>query len=1088
MAAEPLNCFNIKGFFGIDIYTMRTSRLGYGRGVRLRVQSVPIFLTLLIAWVAVWFVPYTGITQPATYPFFSSYSLEHGLSHATAHHIMQDKDGFIWISTRDGVNRFDGYNFEVFKHDPLNPNSLSYNTVWFTYQDRRGAIWMGTDGGGLNRYDPETGNFRHFFHYPDDVESISSNRVLEMHEAADSSLWIGLERGGLNRIRYNESDTSLSVRRYWMSDRRGSPLNTITDIKEFGEGLFYLATYGGGIIPFDTKTGKRAGPVLIPGKNVMVLRREGDILWAGTKYNGLAMINTRENYVQWFRHDPDESGSISSDFVWDLFRDSQGRLWAGTFGGGLNRLYSNYSNGRMEIRFDHYLHNDMNEASIPGDFISHVTEDRNGLLWVATDNGGVATFSPDRQFSMPRLSDEESRMLDGVHINERYAADEGEVWLATNEGVLLQDPARGTIRRVPIEGATDVVVNTLSLTGGGAYVLAGTNQGLFVTRTDRPAFRRVYLGKGGSQESDGINLDRVFDVESTSAGDLWISTNEGVWNVTVTISSDIHFELRRHLTSTFDGRGLSSEHTGELLATGSWLWIGTSGNGLNRLHLDSGEIDHFFTADSSGTKSPMAGALKVRDLLYDDKGHLWLATYGGGVVRMSGIFPEGSARGRPGEVEVGGDAGISYLRFTAQDGLPSNTVKHVEQDSSGTVWVTTQAGLGRLVEEDTDNLYFRPVYAPVGSFNVNMNGIHPAGDGTFIITRNTGYLHFNPYFSEKVRGEPEIAITGVEVNGIPKYDSMAMQRLDTLRLNHDENYLNFSFSLLDYASPAQNSYHYRLLGLHENWLPAGNRNRASYTGLEPGSYRFMVRGESADGRTGQSRELAVLISPPFWATSWFMALSTLTGLLLLYGGYRYRLSSLLQVERTRQRIADDLHDDIGARMSSVALLLDMASKDGCKQVIDRARAVVREVNSDLRDTIWFVDSDNDDLLSLVDRMKQSLRSQLPDTQLNMNIPESLLPVRLEMSLRRNIFLMFKEVIHNIHRHAEACVVELKIHMENRNLVITVRDNGKGFNPEEVQHGRGMETLKRRAQASSLSWHIKSEPGEGTEVQIRTDIA
>lgn len=592
------------------------------------------------------------------------------------------------------------------------------------------------------------------------------------------------------------------------------------------------------------------------------------------------------------------------------------------------------------------------------------------------------------------------------------------------------------------------------------HLLIGTNVGLFIINIET----RVISERQILHQGELVQLDRVFDFAGSPENKLWISTNNGVWEI------NSQFEVQRHITQSSPDYSISSNNTGRMLLDPPYLWIGTSTNGLNRLNIETGHVEQFFTSDKPET----FGAQIVLDIYLGDHSDLWVATSGGGLIKLSDIHSDRQAFG--------------YEQFTTDHGLPSNNTKDFIRDSLGTLWVTTQQGIAAFRPESNR---FQQVSASVKRYNLGMNKIFQSDDGRFMILRNRGYLNFNPYLESHSTEKGKVILTGLEINGDLKYDSYRLNRTDNLNLNYKQNYLIFSFTYSDYTSPEQNEFQYRLEGLQDEWIKGGVYNRAVYTSLEPGTYRFAVKAKGPNGEFGRVKALSIIIDPPFWETKWFIFLVALTFLGMGYILYRYRIENILKVERTRQRIADDLHDDIGSKISSVALMLDMVSKaegDQKESIVNVAKDEVRTVMRTLRDAIWLVDSENDDMQSFVYRMQQTAHRFFQQENLQLEVPSNVPSIRMDMKLRRTLFLMYKEVLNNICRHAEASKVSITISIDKRTLTVEIYDNGKGFDPQKVEWGRGLSTLERRAESDNIDFTIESREEEGTRILLKMEIA
>jgi signal transduction histidine kinase len=314
-----------------------------------------------------------------------------------------------------------------------------------------------------------------------------------------------------------------------------------------------------------------------------------------------------------------------------------------------------------------------------------------------------------------------------------------------------------------------------------------------------------------------------------------------------------------------------------------------------------------------------------------------------------------------------------------------------------------------------------------------------------------------------------------------------------IRLEHDQNFFSFSFAALDYTDPKRNRYSCRMLGVDAGWVNAGHRNYASYTHLDPGEYVFQVKGANSDGiwnEEGISQRIT--ITPAWWQTWWFRlgAGALLVSLLVL--AYNYRVSQLLRIEHMRVRIASDLHDDIGSRLSSIALMSDVArgrlqKADQEGAALSRIGEIARETANVLKDLVWSIDPECDKLGDILQRMRDIAEEQLGEVMHSVHFPSEGSDIVLDLSTRRNLLLLYKEVLHNIQKHARASMVWIDGSLEQGIFRLEIRDNGVGFNPEFGHGGHGLNNIRQRAHNIDASLNIESQSGHGTTVVLKVKI-
>jgi signal transduction histidine kinase len=371
-------------------------------------------------------------------------------------------------------------------------------------------------------------------------------------------------------------------------------------------------------------------------------------------------------------------------------------------------------------------------------------------------------------------------------------------------------------------------------------------------------------------------------------------------------------------------------------------------------------------------------------------------------------------------------------------------------------------------------------------------GAHAAA-GALLVGGERGLTLFDPAAVPIDTTGPRVALTGLLVDEQPHALSRTPEGgLRPVTLPHHRNDLTLRFAALDLRAPARNRYRLRLRD-GAAWTDLGADATARLFGLAPGTYDLQIAGANADGYWSRAPvTLPLRIRPPFWRAWWFYGLLGLGLAGLLGGAYQYRVRQLLRVERTRQRIADDLHDDIGSKISSVALRLDFAGRhpnlpDATRDQLGTLTHAARGVVDDLRDAVWIVDGAHDTLADLVGRIEQFARAVLAGHDHTLALPDAVPARTLDMSTRRHLYLLAKEALHNAVRHAEAARIDVRLATPPGRLVVTVADDGTGFDATGPSAGRGLKTMRRRAEAVGATLTVTSAPGHGTTVCLDAPV-
>ena len=784
-------------------------------------------------------------------------SLEEGLSQSIVEAILQDRRGFLWLATEDGLNRWDGHRFTVFRNVAGDERSLSYNDLKCLSEGRDGAIWVGTFEGGLNRFDPATGQVTRFRHDPADPSSLPANIVRAVLPDRDGRVWVGTQGGGLARLdpakgtferfRHDAANPGSLAHddvRALLLDRAGTlwvgtwgggldrldrarglfehvpseggpGAALVGALLEDRAGVLWVGTYGGGVLVRDPvlgRLGRHAGLGALPSPLVKALAEDHEgTLWVATDGGGLLRLERKTCAVRALRHDPASPRSLATDRVWSLFEDRSGVLWIGTYGGGLNAL----DLGRK--RFRHVRHDPRDPTSLAHDIVWSFHEDPDGTVWVGTDSAGLQRWDRGRD------------VFRGYRHDPRDPA----------------SLAHDTVRFVRADASGNLWVAT---SGGG------------LDRLDR-ATGRFEHHRHDPRDPASLAHDDLRTVFEDRSGSLWVGTFGGGLDRLDRATG--RFEHHRH--DPADSGSLSNDFVRCLLEDSRGaLWVGTQGGGLNRLDRATGRFERWRAApdEESSLSNDYVFALHE-----DASGALWIGTYGGGLNRLD------PATGR-------------FTRFTSRDGLSSDSVYGILEDERGRLWLSTNRGLN-VLDPTTGAIHAWDASDGLQSDEFNGGAYYESPRGEMFFG---GIRGFNVFFPSEIvtRTDPapviltELLLANRPVPVGPTADGRTLLTRfagysDEVRLSHEDALVSIEFSALHFAAPRKIRYAYRLDGFDREWVPAGaDRRVASYTGLPPGRYLFRVKAANPDGVWGREEaRLAIVVTPPFWGTWWFRLASAL---------------------------------------------------------------------------------------------------------------------------------------------------------------------------------------------------------------------
>jgi two-component sensor histidine kinase len=458
--------------------------------------------------------------------------------------------------------------------------------------------------------------------------------------------------------------------------------------------------------------------------------------------------------------------------------------------------------------------------------------------------------------------------------------------------------------------------------------------------------------------------------------------------------------------------------------------------------------------------------------------YLWVGTGGNGLNRMDML------------------TGKSTL-FSTKDGLPINVVYGILPDDDGNLWMSTNKGLSCFnpVKKTFRNFDYKD---GLQSNEFNRGAYCRTKDGTLFFGGINGFNYFNPRDILNNKTAPRIAITGLKIHNqnVPVQTkgsplTKPIYLTDQLTLTYDQNLISFEFASLDFANPEKNQYQYRLKGFDKDFIHSGNTNTATYTNLDPGTYTFTVKGSNNDGtwnETGTSVQLTIL--PPWYMTWWFRTGLALGVLLACYTFYRYRLDQATKLQAIRNRIANDLHDEVGSNLSNIYIFSNVAQQKAKTNnetgpLLQKISDYTQQSMEAMNDIVWMINTHNDRFENIMARMRTIAGefSEASECKLHLDFDEKLNEVKLDMEKRKNFYLIYKEAINNTAKHAGCKSLWVEMHLDHNTVTLEIRDNGKGFDVANAKSGNGLSNMKKRAEILKGELVVISTVGEGTTLNL-----
>lgn len=810
---------------------------------------------------------------------FEHISTEAGLSQSHIQCILQDSRGFMWFGTRDGLNKYDGYNFTIFKNNEKDKNSLGNDRISDMDEDVNGNIWLATYGGGLNQYDWRKEEFIQYKHSPHDSSGIPSNLLLAVEIDQKGNVWMGTSHQGLSMYDpLNDSFVNYSLENLNQNKTDGY---SVVDIAVDKNDNLWLGTLGEGLIFFDRKRntfeqflhrdddptslgfnhievllldsrerlwiGTRNGLDLFdsakksfthfvneqgkencPASNVILSLQEdqSENLWIGTENGGLSIYNMKSEIFQNYFQDDVDKLSLNNNSIWSLFHDTKGNMWVGTFSGGINFINSDAN------KFTHYRHTSA-LTSLSNNSVWAIMEDSQKNMWVGTDGGGVNLFDREKGTFTRYMHDGTPNSLGGNYVLSIAEDAEKNLWVGTwGNGVTVFNPTKNTYKHYQFDPNNP---NSLSsqnawaiFKDSDANIWIGTySGGVNVYDQEKDQFIHYRHDQANPASISGNTINAFFE---DSQKNLWVATHAGINLFDKNTKS---FTALRHDPTS---NSLSNDRVFCIVEDkfGNF-WVGTE-RGLNYLNRKTGHVTNYFVQDG------LPGNI-IYGLLMGDDGNVWISTNNG----VSRFDPSTK----------------TFKNFDVTDGLQGNEFKKAAWKShTGYLYFGGVNGFNEFVPDSVkEHKYASPL----------------------VLTK---FQIFNQQIDVS-KGDDESPLKSSITNG------------EKIFLSHDQSVVSFEFASLNYGEKRK-EYAYKLEGFDKDWNYIGSKHSATYTNLDPGDYVFYVRTMDNTGNWSEKAiALPLTVVPPFWNTWWF---KSLIAIVIVGSAWSYYRSKSTAIARQRHAL------------------------------------------------------------------------------------------------------------------------------------------------------------------------------------------
>ncbi|MCF8378758.1 MAG: hypothetical protein K9H49_04220 [Bacteroidales bacterium] len=994
---------------------------------------------------------------------FEHFNINDGLSNNSINSLLQTRDGFLWIATKDGLNRFDGQSFRTFKNVPADSSSLPENYVMSLLEDTQGSLWVGTWGGSLCKFDRFFENFISF-----DLDGAHDDYIQCIFESSDSTIWYGTATGGL----YKLSSKNLEITSYTpgAETEHSIPAINITSIAEDRSGNLWIGTWEMGLFCYDTKTGnyKQFRHNLLAENSLSddgvwdIFNEENKTLWLST-FSGIDKLDLNNGVISPY---PIEKDNIQSIFRQTII-DSKNRIWVGTY--NYHGLFLIEENPRGGVDTYQFVNEDFNPQSLSIDRIRWIYEDMKENIWIGTENGlnklpSTLAFKQNRYFPIRETS------LNGKIVSGIFEGRNRILWVGYGGAGfdrinLKNNNIRHFSRQDGVRNSlSDNDVVSIYEDKRGIVWICTMNGGL---NSFNPVTGDFVNYSPLNKDTLSIGSEWVHQVLETSNGLFLAGTNHGL-DVLDTITNNFKsFKPAYKNTNVIFPPHLQVNALYE--DSRANIWIGTWLDGVF-LYNSAGESLRQFIPEENNPNSLSSN--KITSFLEDSNHNIWIGTHSGGV---NVYHPK--------------EDSISHLN--TRNGLPNDVVFGIQEDNNGNIWISTMKGLVKYNPED-QNFRIYDVADGIIDNQFNWHASFKNKKGKMYFGGINGFISFHPDSISKDTIPPLISLTSFRVFNEEAKLPQSISTTKVIKLKHNQNFFSIGFRALDMAPGHKHNYAYFLEGIDPNWVYSGTTNTASYTDIRPGTFDFLIKASNADDVWSEPIKLTISILPAWWMTWWIKILGSVSLGLILFLIIRIRYLHLIEIERIRLSISRDLHDHMGSNLSAIRVdsRILMKSKNMNPEELELASDIYKttgETVDSIRDIIWFINPKNDENENIILKMRETASKLLAGLDYSfVASPEIRLNV-FDLDIRRNIFLIYKESLNNVVRHSDASHCRIELKKENNFLHLTIADNGKGFDTNITPKNSGLHNIYYRAEKIRAPLTIESKQGKGTIILLKIPL-
>ncbi|MBX2827358.1 MAG: hypothetical protein KTR22_04315 [Flavobacteriaceae bacterium] len=1012
------------------------------------------------------------------------YADHNGLPSRYVRDIAQDDEGYLWIAGNNGVYKFDGQKFHGYYSRLGDSTGLRDNKIHTLIAAKDKRIWIATPQ-GLHVLENEV--IRHIALEPFNTDKV--HHIINVFEDSLGHIWVCTYQG----LYFIENGTK-DPERVLMPDEQPDEENAIWSVTEDRSQRIWICRSGK--LPLIAKVGSKSFTELniIPAADVEVdkinpfkyltYNEELVLISSGTGLLKAQWEDANTLKVEKFR---DPNGNVASPhFLYNTIIDKKGFIWNATW----RNYFTKYrlDNGSL-IEEEVITTNGLNAMS---SFSRSILEDSQENIWIANTNGLFKlSKNAGKLYTFPPVHI--ANCLDNISIYAMAEDEGGHLWINTPTVLYRIDKADILANRCPtdylefrnehFEQARDVLIdseNRLWISGKAGLSIAQLDSNY------RPGSFAHYT------KDNGLPNTISTGILEENPNTFWLGNYIRLLKATLPDGDFRQLQFTAYDSSLERDDALVNSYTFQLgKDSKNRLWVGTYA-GLSRLISNEGDGTFKNYVSAFGDKTKISNN-SIKNLFLDRKGRLWIGTQTG-----LNLYQEKEDR---------------FLQFGLNDGLPSEYILGIKEDSKGALWIATTQGVFKGIYNESMNGFVHKEYFTLGdglADNItNRNSLYIDHDDNVFIGSMNGLSVLNPNTEAMTARTFNLGLT--TLGSITKKDKGFVSIKDrmegnSIELSHTENSIQLRYAVLDFTGPSHNEYRHKMLPTSENWIETHNESTLTYYNLPPGEYTLLLDGSNNQGIWSQApMELKIKILPPIWKTPWaylMYALLILGGIALIYRmrirkkvleleqETRLERALIREREQLRNENAADFHDELGSKVTKISMFLTLAertlqeNKDPSSW-FGKMRENIKDLSGSFRDLLWVIDPQKDSLSDAIIRLKdfgEDLFSNTDTHYTTQGFSQKLEEIQLDPQTKKQVVLIFKEALHNCAKYSESTVVELTVETEEGYSSIRLKDNGKGFNVHRQSKGRGLSNMKQRS--DKIGGNLSIVSGEdGTVVML-----